>query len=94
MKTFAAMAVIIPLSMSAAWAGGPSFKIEPGSILSPSYKRPTPHHDEPRPVVSPPLTPFDRNMVPPGYAESKSDSGTVIDLSEPLSFGYPKSKKR
>lgn len=94
MKLFAAMAVTISLAMSAAWAGDRSFKIEPGSILSPSYQRPPQHHAEPPPVVRSPLTPFDRNMVPPGYADSKPDSDAVIDLSEPLSFGDPKPKKR
>ena len=87
MKLFAAV-IVTTLTMSAAYAGGQSYDTPP---LAP---RPVPHHVEPPPIVQPPLTPFDRNMVPPGYGATKLKPGTVIDLSEPLSFGDPESKNR
>jgi hypothetical protein len=75
---------------TAAYAGDRSFKIDPGSVLSPGYQRPVPHRYEPPAPPNPPLTAFDRNMVPAGVRRSKAG----VDLAEPLSFDKPQPKRR
>lgn len=82
---------LLCLSASAADAGGRSFKIEPGSILSPSYRPPPRRHHADPVYVSPPLTAFDRNMVPAANAKPSSDD---YDLSERISFGKPVTKQK
>jgi hypothetical protein len=75
------------LTMGTAYAQGPSFRYDPRPPSPPS------RHVEPPPVASPPLTPFDRNMVPPGYG-SRTSASDDIDLSERITFGKDQPKQR
>lgn len=85
MRLLAAV-IVTTLTMSAAYAGDRSFRYDP------NWKQPrSEQHNYPDGPVSPYVSAFDRNMVPPANATAPSDG---YDLSERITFGAPPPKKR